>query len=326
MSGFFCARQNLEKRVSKTTEQLEQEADAVWAKHFGPAGDKPADTPVTEPTAEASPPAEANPPLDAADTTPPEDQSVSPEAGHDGEGVRWEERYKNAQALMTRATQEAARVRIELAEAQRQQAAMLAEIQRLRADGASPNVPPAAQAVQQSGARQDTAQAELDEKLKRVMNEDPELAGPLIEQAQSVRRDLDQMRLELRQRDEADAKAAHMARIRAAHPDFETIGRSPDFEGWVARMPDVVKQVISAGSAEDVIWVLSHYKQASGIDTNLEAARAAATPNTPRVRRVPIQDRPRFTRAQIASMAQNLDVYRAHEREIDEAMAAGLIA
>lgn len=316
--------------MNKTPEQLEKEADDAWETHFGPEATRAADTPESVPAHQAAPPSAVEAAPEAADTPQSGQATWEPEPAHGAEETRWEERYRNAQALMTRATQEAARLRNELAEAQRQQAAMLAEIERQRAAGAGPMAPPAGQATSMPGARQDTAPEDIDPKLRKLIDEDPDLV-PLVEQNRSVRREIDQIRQRLyqsdllqRERELNHARASHEAAVRAAHPDVDAIAKSPDFSGWVTRQPAEIQSLVNNGSTDGVVWLLSQYKAASGIDTNLEAARAAASPNTPRVRRPPTSQRPLFTRAQISAMSAS--EYARREQEIDDALAAGLIS
>lgn len=58
----------------------------------------------------------------------------------------------------------------------------------------------------------------------------------------------------------AQQDAEHKNKILAAHPDAGQIAGSKDFERWSNSTPQY-KQIADAGSAEQVIWLLSTYKQ-----------------------------------------------------------------
>jgi hypothetical protein len=301
-----------------TAEQLEQEADDLLRRHYAPEA------------AENTAGADTAPPPAAPATNTDQQGFESGEAqaplgeAHDPTGDRWEERYKNAQALMTRATQEAAQLRAQINELLRRNDLLQGEVERLKAQGPSSHPAPPARG-------QDTAPEVIDDTdLQQAIAEDPALATPLVkhirklnQELTAVQRSMSSSAEQQAQRDHQARYQEHMARVYSAHPDVEQITRNADFHGWVQRQTPMVRQAVAQGTAEDAIWVLNQYKAAAGIPTNLDEARAAATPNTPRVRRQPLETRPKFTRAEIAAMSPA--EFSRREAEIDAAMVAGLI-
>lgn len=93
----------------------------------------------------------------------------------------------------------------------------------------------------------------------------------------------------------------HFDAILAVHPDALALAKTDDFLGWVSRQPPMIQQAVKSGTDEDVIDVLTRYKKAVGI-----------------------RKKPRsFTSAQISAMSQ--EEFNKREKEIDEAIAAGLV-
>ncbi len=271
-------------------------------------------------------------------TTEQDSQTAQQAGAPAGEEVV-DERVKNAQALMTRSTQEAADLRRQVEPLKQENEQLKTQLAQLSAQVQSlQQQPPQAQPQVQQSADSAAGSDGLDAALSKAMEEDPDLVKPLVdlikhrdqqieqldEQLQGLKGTVDTTTSSLQEREQATAAEAHFAKIRAAHPDLDQVTQSPDFQGWVARQPNAVQQAVAQGTADDAVWVLNQYKAAAGIaSNNLDAARAAAMPATPRARQQPTQTRPRFTRQQIDAMSSQ--EYAAKETEIDEALAAGLI-
>ncbi len=87
----------------------------------------------------------------------------------------------------------------------------------------------------------------------------------------------------------------HMRRIAAAHPDWERLAAGPELSEWIERQPDYLaaslRRVVESGSADEVIDLLTRFKQDQGLSTDTgqkalnqarrerEAERAAAVPS-----------------------------------------------
>lgn len=81
--------------------------------------------------------------------------------------------------------------------------------------------------------------------------------------------------------DLSDGKAkAHFKEIKAAHPDFDVVSKSDEFAGWLNTLPEAERAeadaVIDHGQAEDVIQMLTKFKQAAGGQDEADEFDAAA--------------------------------------------------
>lgn len=292
-------------------EQLEKEADDLLNQL------------VAKPEPETGEPADAG----QKDEAKPVTAEPVPEVTQE-EAFVSEERYKNAQARMTQATQESAELR-------RQVAVLQQQVEQLSSQPA-PAQP-----------EKDTAQKpDYKVTLKSLVAEYPELLGPVVAgfEAQDstiheLQRRLDEVQRgtvdtmqRVRGREENDAYNQHKSTIKALHPDAYDIAQTDDFQGWIARQTPMVQQAVTNGTAADVVDVLNRYKgqaaqprteQRNASQSRADDARASAQPVTPRARQQPTNAQPRFTRAQIASMSPA--EFAKNEPEIDKAMAQGLI-
>ncbi|MFO7598121.1 MAG: hypothetical protein R6W92_17495, partial [Desulfocurvibacter africanus] len=87
----------------------------------------------------------------------------------------------------------------------------------------------------------------------------------------------------------------HMRRIAAAHPDWEKLAADPELSEWIEGQPAYLvaslRRVVESGSADEVIDLLTRFKQDQGLSTDAgqkalsqarrerEAERAAAVPS-----------------------------------------------
>jgi len=329
----------------QTAEQLDKEADELWKQAYLPEESEVEAKPDTEKEVkgEAEGEAKADPetkPEAKAEPKPEEKPEAAPDDSQDElEGLtvsNAEERIKNAQARMTRATQEAAELRKKVepleasnAELKEGNAKLQGELQTIKqqldqVQSAAPS------------KKTDTAKTE-DAELQTAMEDYPEVVGPLsrqnellAQQNQELSKRIDQLEgkvttttEEMEAEKRQAAQELHMATIRAVHSDVDKIAKSQDFDGWMSRQPAAVQQIVQKGTADDVIWVLNQYKEAVGLSDKLEAARDATTSATPRARNQPIQGKPRFTRAMIDAMSP--EEFQKNEAAIDEALSRGEI-
>ena len=61
-----------------------------------------------------------------------------------------------------------------------------------------------------------------------------------------------------------DADKKHFAKIADAHPDYQSVSQSEDFNLWLGRQSKMWQNAASDGDAEDVVYLLSKYKQDQG--------------------------------------------------------------
>ncbi|RDL44357.1 hypothetical protein DN730_08105 [Marinomonas piezotolerans] len=278
--------------MTVNTDQLEQEADELFARR-NQAPDK-SDTAKDESEQTEQ---------EQAEQTPPEQQDTAETQAERTPEVIAEERIKNAQALMTKATQEAAALRRENAQLKEQMEALQAN----PSEGES-NAP-------EVGSLED------------LMEEYPELVGPLVQRLNQLEGKINGIETVSQKSKEDAALEAHWDTINQAHPDHMEIAQEPDFQGWVARQPPVMQQIAQNGSAQDVIYLLDQYKAtiSKGTSQNKKVDQAKELADkVPRTQQKPTTSlKPSFTREQIAKMSP--EQFSKYEAEIDEAMARGEI-
>lgn len=259
-----------------------------------------------------------------------------------------QERIRNAQARMTRATEEAAENRRLNEQLSQENAYLRSQVEKILARlPATPEVPPQQPGALSDNGMQSSAQTSLASAIDEIADEFPEIAAPIRKALIETERRQQQLENDLRQAnhklsevsrrnkiaEETSATQAHNNAILAKHADAFEIAGSDDFQGWLDRQPDVIKTIMKTGSANDVNWMLDQYKMISApvttpnpSTTNLEHARRIASPSMPSAHRSSNAlnaGKPKFTSAEIAKMS--LQEFAEKEAEIDAALAAGLV-
>jgi hypothetical protein len=297
-------------------EALMREADELARKAGMLPEDPEADTQQEDPEQSPAPQADTDEDDQQENVEDAEDRG-DPDASDDGdeEGFVSIERYKNAQAAMTKAQQEAAGLR-------RQVEDLRAENERLRASGETDN------GVKDAG----DAEAEINS----LMEEYPEIAGPLLKKLSALETTVKSHTEAADRKKQDDATEAHLSAIRAKHSDLDTIIEDPDFNGWVARQTPTWQRVAEAGTADEVIELLDRYKAAMGLNEDpeqdptpqresaVERARKVAEPKLPRSRKPDKNARKKiWSRKEIAAMS--LGDYEKHRDDIDRAYIEGRV-
>lgn len=297
--------------------KLEQEVAEAEAKFL--AARDPNKKAVTQPTGSDNPTggdeANAAAPSDRSDTGEsvaqgqPE-QGGAPEAGDDAVAInaRWESRYKNLQSKMTKASQEAAELRRERAET-------MARIESLEKA-----------LSEQRDTQRDTASS-----LDQLVEDYPDIMRPLLAHLSKLEGRLNDMSNSSDAARKQAAAEAHRAKIAEVHPDFDALVQDEDFDGWLNRQSPVWLRVASEGTADEVIELLSRYKQEAGLapakagpkTTGTDKARAVAEPRLPRGRDPQSGSKRIWTRQEIQAMS--IAEYAKLETEIDRAFAEGRV-
>jgi len=226
----------------------------------------------------------------------------------------FEERYKNAQARMTKATQEASDLRKKISE--------MEERLNFREQLQTKTTP--------------VENTEVEGDLKSLMEDYPDIAKPLISKINTLENQLNNTAQNQEQREEERIMAEHVAAIKAAHPDLDEVRTSDDFQGWMQRQSNFYQRIAEEGSSEDVIELLNVYKKAVGYDApivdssskkaaKLEAAKKVADPKLPKTRQSSSgNQKASFTVDEIARMTPKQ--FEKYEKEIDKAYTGGRIA
>ena len=291
--------------------------------------DAPEDTP-TEPEAQDQEPTET--PSDTGDKASgvdeePAESGEQDESTGDVAGLREqlrvaEERYKNAQARMTKATQEAAALR-------RQVDSLEAENTDLKAKQKAQNDEP-------------TGSADAD--IDKLLEDYPDVVGPLVRELRVLQKQFSEKSEQDTRSAEEKALQAHFDAITRGHLDWEDIVAQEDWQGWLERQTPLRRRAAQEGTAEEVVELLDAYKRDMGIavaqelndsdppqevadepgNPQVERPRKHAEPRVPKARKPdPHAGKRIFTMAEIKAMKPR--EYEALEDEIDQAIAEGRV-
>lgn len=293
-------------------EKLEQEADELL-KQMMEQNAEPAQT-DTPP----APKYEENTPAELADTVEDGEEIVpqeedrgdpDPDDGDDDlqKQVRLaEERIKNAQSRMTKATQEAADMRRDNL-ALRQQIADLSAQLAEASDGSDNS----------------------DDELRTLSEEYPDIALPLLKKLSKLEDTVKQYRTQVDTEKSQNTLQEHFGTIEQSHPDMNDIVTSDDFAGWIERQSPVWQRVAQDGSAQEVVELLSKYKETFDTQpqqpvSKVDRARKVAEPTLPKARRPdPNSGKRIWTREEITRMP--LDEFEKRSAEIDQAYMDGRV-
>jgi hypothetical protein len=234
------------------------------------------------------------------------------ETNKDGQFVDSEklanERIKNAQARMTKATQEAADLR-------RENDAIKKQLQEL------------SDTVESEKSLQSNVE------LNNLKEEYPELATPLINKIAALEAKLTQSTSDMIENNMQKELREHQQAIITKHPDVDNLTDSDDFQGWLERQSPVWKRVAKEGSSAEVINLLDSYKTEMGLtvepsetkEQKVARAKIKAEPKLPKVRESQLKGVTKkvWTREEIGSMS--MKDFEKNEEDIDKAYSEGRI-
>lgn len=312
-------------------EALEREADEMIARmqreqgltpdedrDTETGGDESGDEPTSgqEDTGEESE-GEADPEPQSSEGGEDEGEDPGNEGDDDAESY-WEKRYKNAQARMTKATQEAAELRRKVESLERE-----------------------VETAKKEAAEKPSAEPE-DKDLSQLMEDYPDVVGPLVRSIQELKSQLSETRETISSRDEESSLQKHFDAIASEHADWREVTQSDDFVGWLERQTPTWQRIAREGTSAEVVDLLSRYKKDMGLDSPLdegepeprrreerrqrrvEQARKVAEPRMPRARKPDANAGKKvWSMSEISRMP--LDQFREHEAEIDQALAEGRV-
>ena len=227
---------------------------------------------------------------------------------------QWEERYKNAQAKMTKETQRAKELESKIAE-------MSNKITAMEALKSEPKI--------------EEAKEEVGVDLSEIIKDFPELVKPLQKYVDARFAQMDQkvsattQEVLAARKEEEDKK--HFDAIASAHPDYATVSNSPDFRIWLERQTKMWREVAVEGETQDVISLLSKYKKDLGIDSNtvskeelVEKAKQNVEPTLSKARKQNIGSSKKiWSRSEIDKLSDKQ--YKKFEKDIDKAYTEGRI-
>lgn len=144
--------------------------------------------------------------------------------------------------------------------------AMQRRLNAYEASKAAPRAAPAAEdgqepASPQGAATPSGADDALAAEIKRVTEEYPDVAGPLVKMLEAHRAEMaaleQRVRPVLDQGDEQEI-ARQYAILSERHPDYVEVARSPDFHGWLQDQPDAIRKLADSfdGRESSVVFTL----------------------------------------------------------------------
>ena len=172
-------------------------------------------------------------------------------------------------------------------------------------------------------------------KIKQLREDYPDFA-PLFDQNEALRAELGRTNESLetvenqrQQLAEQKLQEAHFAKISAVHPDVNEITQTSDWALWLEAQGADIQQWVEAGSANDVNYVLTKFKDDLKIrpptprETALEKAEQAASPKMPKARRQKVGGKKTWTVDDITKMP--LHEFEKNKDQILKDMSEGAI-
>jgi len=227
---------------------------------------------------------------------------------------QWEERYKNAQARMTKATQREKELEAKIAEMSNK----ITAIESMKSE-----------------ARIEKQKEEVNIDLGEIMKDYPEIVKPLQSYVDariaSVDQKMQQATQEVLKSQQEEADRKHYAAIAEEHPDWKSISTSDDFTIWLERQSRMWRTAASDGDAQDVIALLSKYKNDLGLVSKkvskeelVEKAKQNVEPSLSKARKQNVGSSKRIWTAQEIGKLSDKE-FRKLEKEIDQAYTDGRV-
>ena len=308
--------ERLEKEADEMLKQVQdsQQESEVEAKGLATQEEETEDTP------EESQEDVDNSPDESQDTEDSSDQQeeIQEEDIKSDKGLlsaeQWEERYKNAQAKMTKSTQREKELEAKIAEMNNKFTAMEA---------------------MKSDAQVEKQKEQVNVDLSEIIKEYPDLVKPLQSYVDAriaaVDQKVNQATDEVlkAQKEEADKK--HFDAIASTHPDWESLSASEDFSLWLSRQSRMWQNAAKDGDAEDVVSLLSKYKEDLGLVSNsaskkdlVEKAKQNVEPSLSKARKQNVTGSKKiWTATEIGKLTDKQ--FSKHEKDIDRAYSEGRV-
>ena len=226
----------------------------------------------------------------------------------------WEERYKNAQARMTKATQREKELEAKVVEMDNKLKAMDA---------------------MKSETRIEKQKEDVNVDLSQIVKDYPEIVGPLQKyvdaRISAVDHKVTQATEDVLKARKEEADKVHFSKIADAHPDYQSVSQSEDFDLWLGRQSRMWKSAATEGDAEDVISLLSKYKQDLGLVSKtvskkelVEKAKQNVEPSLSKARKQNLGSSKKIWTAQEIGRLSDKE-FRKLEKEIDLAYSEGRV-
>jgi hypothetical protein len=243
-----------------------------------------------------------------------EDDSESEDDDKSLSAQQWEERYKNAQARMTKATQKEKELEAKIAEMSNKITAMES---------------------MKSESKVEKQIEEVGVDLSQIAKDYPEIVEPLQKYVDSrialVNQKLQQTTSEVLKSQQEEADRVHQGKISEAHPDWQSVAATEDFNLWLDRQSNMWRIAAKEGDAEDVISLLSKYKTDMGLVSKtvskaelVEKAKQNVEPSLSKARKQNLGSSKKVWTAQEIGKLSDKQFAKL-EKEIDLAYAEGRV-
>ena len=227
---------------------------------------------------------------------------------------QWEERYKNAQAKMTKSTQREKELEAKVVEMDNKLKAMEA---------------------MRSETRIEQQKEEVNVDLSEIVKDYPEIVQPLQKYVDAriaaVDQRVNQATEDVLNARKEDADKKHFGTIADAHPDYQSISQSEDFNLWLGRQSRMWQNAAADGDAEDVVSLLSKYKKDLGLISKnvskkelVEKAKQNVEPSLSKARKQNLGSSKKIWTAQEIGRLSDKE-FRKLEKEIDLAYSEGRV-
>ena len=227
---------------------------------------------------------------------------------------QWEERYKNAQAKMTKSTQREKELEAKVVEMDNKLKAMEA---------------------MRSETRIEQQKEEVNVDLSEIVKDYPEIVQPLQKYVDAriaaVDQRVNQATEDVLNARKEDADKKHFGTIADAHPDYQSVSQSEDFNLWLGRQSRMWQNAAADGDAEDVVSLLSKYKKDLGLISKnvskkelVEKAKQNVEPSLSKARKQNLGSSKKIWTAQEIGRLSDKE-FRKLEKEIDLAYSEGRV-
>ena len=243
-----------------------------------------------------------------------EEEAKTQDKGLDLSAEQWEERYKNAQAKMTKSTQREKELEAKLAEMNNKITAM---------------------ELMKTDAQVERQKEAVDVDLSEIVKDYPELVKPLQSYVDAriatVEQRVSQATDEVLKAQREAEEEKHQDAIAKVHPDWKAVSGSEDFSLWLGRQSNMWQTAASEGDAKDVIELLSRYKEDLGLDSKkvskkdlVEKAKQNVEPSLSKARKQNVSgSKKQWTAREIGKLTDK--EYAKLEKEIDLAYTEGRV-
>ena len=189
--------------------------------------------------------------------------------------------------------------------------------------------------VMKSEARIEKQKEEVNVDLSKIVQDYPEIVQPLQKYVDAriaaVDQKVNQATEDVLKARKEDADKKHFAKIADAHPDYQSVSQSEDFNLWLGRQSRMWQNAASDGDAEDVVSLLSKYKQDLGLISKtvskkelVEKAKQNVEPSLSKARKQNLGSSKKIWTAQEIGKLSDKE-FKKFEKEIDLAYSQGRV-